>query len=205
MNDFYKTSNYEKIRTRSFSFNVENYYKQHFYFKIEDDIKTGAEKFGNYDILHATANIGEKITENIDFNDIPTITKDHYKELYNKLETIAKNPNKKTKTAENEINEIIHNTPNDSDDDDNIYKNDKPNIHLHNYNQSIDDDKLKFLLSKLPNEYLNDFHIKQDKSGWYITTTILKQLNKYDIWDEWSKTSKNIINLKIIRYGTVQI
>ena len=69
----------KKIRTCSFSFNVENYYKQHFYFKIEDDIKTGAEKFGNYDILHSTANIGEKITENIDFSNIPTITKDHYK------------------------------------------------------------------------------------------------------------------------------
>ena len=62
------------------------------------------------------------------------ISKDHYKELYDKLETIAKNPNKKPKTAENEINEIINDTPNDSDDDDNIYKNDKPNIHLHNYN-----------------------------------------------------------------------
>ena len=52
------------------------------------------------------------------------------------------------------------------------------------------------ILSKLPNEYLNDFHIKQDKSGWYITTTILKQLNKYDIWDEWSKTSKNYNQLE---------
>ena len=189
--DFYKTSKYEIIRTRSSSFNVENYYKNHFYFKIEDDKKTEVEKFGNYDILHENANVGEKLTEKLDFDNIPTISKNHYKELYDKLETIAKYPKNKPKKAKNKINEIISETPNDSDDDDNDYKNDKPNIHLHNYNYSITDDKLKFILSKLPNEYLNDFHINKYKSGWYLTTTILKQLNKYDIWNEWSKKSNN--------------
>ena len=47
----------------------------------------------------------------------------------------------------------------------------------------INDEQIKKLLCELPNDYVNDYN------KWLIITTILKNMNKYDIWNNWSKTS----------------
>ena len=41
------------------------------------------------------------------------------------------------------------------------------------------------MLDVLPSIYLNSY------SKWIIITNILKFQDKFDIWDEWSKQSKN--------------
>ena len=57
------------------------------------------------------------------------------------------------------------------------------------------------MLELLPDEYLDNF------TKWSIITNILKNYEKYDIWDEWSKQSdkynsrKNVViwrNTKIL-------
>lgn len=52
------------------------------------------------------------------------------------------------------------------------------------YKYDISDEQLKFILSKLDNTYYDNY----DK--WLIVLTILKNLNKYFIFDEFSKKSK---------------
>ena len=50
---------------------------------------------------------------------------------------------------------------------------------------NITDEQIKEVLNKLPNEYLNDFN------KWIYVLSALKNLNKYEIFDDWSKQSKN--------------
>jgi hypothetical protein len=49
------------------------------------------------------------------------------------------------------------------------------------YKYNISDDELVELLNKLPSEYRSNY------SDWFIITTILKNLDKYEIWRSWSK------------------
>lgn len=58
------------------------------------------------------------------------------------------------------------------------------------FNKKFDltDNELKKLLEYLPNDYLTNFN------DWIKITHILKEINKYDIWDEWSKTNKEKYN-----------
>ena len=50
---------------------------------------------------------------------------------------------------------------------------------------NISDTMLEELLNKLPIEYANNYE------KWLTITTVLKSLNNYNIWDKWSKQSKN--------------
>ena len=101
---FYKQHDYKIVSTKSFSNNIENYYKKHYYFKIECDTKENAEQYGNYDILHAGANVAEKTNADINIDDIPTITQDDYNVLYGNLKMISLKTNTMTKKANtNEI------------------------------------------------------------------------------------------------------
>jgi len=53
------------------------------------------------------------------------------------------------------------------------------------YFYCIDDELIIEILSKLEQKYLNNY------SDWLKVLTVLKNLNKYDIFDNWSKLSKN--------------
>lgn len=57
-----------------------------------------------------------------------------------------------------------------------------------NKKYDLSDIELKKLLDHLPNEYLTDFN------DWIKITHILKEINKYDIWNEWSKNNKEKYN-----------
>jgi hypothetical protein len=61
-----------------------------------------------------------------------------------------------------------------------IYNNNKP-IKAQSF--VIDDEKLKGWLEMLDDNYLDDYQ------EWSIITNILKGLNKFEVWDEWSKQS----------------
>ena len=61
----------------------------------------------------------------------------------------------------------------------------KPTTPIKSKGSYISDVQLKEMLLLLPSEYLNEY------SKWIIITNILKNLNKFDIWDEWSKQSEN--------------
>lgn len=56
-------------------------------------------------------------------------------------------------------------------------------VYKSNYNYNITDEIIVELLDKLPENYLNNY------SDWLKITTILKNLNKFDIWDSWSRRS----------------
>lgn len=47
----------------------------------------------------------------------------------------------------------------------------------------INDEQIKKLLNDLSTDYVNDYN------KWLIITSILKNMNKYDIWNNWSKKS----------------
>ena len=58
---------------------------------------------------------------------------------------------------------------------------------------NITDDQIVQLLGKLDKSYVNSY------SKWLIITTILKSLNKFDIWNNWSKKGNNYdVNKNII-------
>jgi hypothetical protein len=61
-----------------------------------------------------------------------------------------------------------------------IYNNDKP-IKAQSF--VVDDVKLRGWLDMLPDEYLHEY------KEWSIMTNLLKGLNKFDVWEEWSKQS----------------
>jgi hypothetical protein len=52
-----------------------------------------------------------------------------------------------------------------------------------NYNYNINDNMINKIINSLPDKYLDDYN------NWLIVTTVLKNLNKFNIWDEWSKKS----------------
>ena len=56
--------------------------------------------------------------------------------------------------------------------------------HQQQYTYEIDDEQLKQLLNKLPNNFVDVY------SDWLIITTILKNMDKREIWEEWSKQSQ---------------
>lgn len=58
------------------------------------------------------------------------------------------------------------------------------------YKYIITDEQIKSLLDKLPDEYNDDY------SHWLKITTVLKNLNKLQIWDDWSKKNKKYDELK---------
>ena len=98
--------------------------------------------------------------------------------------------NEKFKPLNNElINELLKNIHQD-----NIIKNvdekQKKTKFSKDYEKKYDltDTELKKLLEYLPDEYLTNF------KDWIKITHILKEINKYDIWDEWSKTNKEKYN-----------
>jgi hypothetical protein len=51
------------------------------------------------------------------------------------------------------------------------------------YIYDISDDDIMKLLKKLPSEYLNHY------SRWLAITTAMKNMDKFDIWNKWSKQS----------------
>lgn len=53
------------------------------------------------------------------------------------------------------------------------------------YVYNVDDETIKLMLSKLDDKYKNNY------SDWLKITTVLKSLDKFDIWDEWCKSGKN--------------
>ena len=49
----------------------------------------------------------------------------------------------------------------------------------------------------LPLDYLNNFEL------WFKITTVLKSLNAFNIWKDWSKQSMNYNNVKNKRYWDI--
>ena len=73
-----------------------------------------------------------------------------------------------------------------------------------NIKYNIDDTLLIELIKNLSKNYLNDY------TSWLKITTILKSLNKFEIWDNWSKKSKSYnynknINLWNANSGSIDI
>lgn len=64
----------------------------------------------------------------------------------------------------------------------------KPLNNTNNINYIISDDELIKLLDMLPKTYLNNFN------EWLKVLTVFKNLNKWDIFNNWSKKSKNYDN-----------
>jgi len=59
-----------------------------------------------------------------------------------------------------------------------------PNPEITKINEcTLTDDEIKITLEKLDKKFVEDY------TEWLKITTILKNLNKYEIWDEWSKKS----------------
>ena len=84
-----------------------------------------------------------------------------------------------------EINNKIHKLKGTN----NLVKNINKTISYKNHNnftvyEDITDDKIINILKELPNEYLNDY----DK--WIIVLNVLKGLDKWDIFNEWSSKSE---------------
>ena len=59
----------------------------------------------------------------------------------------------------------------------------KPIIEASNLIHNISDNELIKLIGKLDKKYCDNY------TEWLMITTILKNLNKFDIWNEWSKKS----------------
>ena len=53
------------------------------------------------------------------------------------------------------------------------------------YVYDVTDAQIVEMLSELPKTYLDNY------SNWLLITTVMKNLDKYDIWKTWSKQSKN--------------
>ena len=66
-----------------------------------------------------------------------------------------------------------------------------------NYKYDIDDTAIIKLLQMLPLDYLNNFEL------WFKVTTVLKSLNAFNIWKDWSKQSMNYNNVKNKRYWDI--
>ena len=66
-----------------------------------------------------------------------------------------------------------------------------------NYKYDIDDTAIIKLLQMLPLDYLNNFEL------WFKITTVLKSLNAFKIWKDWSKQSMNYNNVKNKRYWDI--
>jgi hypothetical protein len=60
----------------------------------------------------------------------------------------------------------------------------KPINEQSNIIHNISDDELIKLIGNLDDTYYDNY------SKWLMITTVLKSLNKFDIWDEWSKNSR---------------
>lgn len=171
INKFCETSNYKPIITRSFSFSGDEFYKLHYYFRIDFDEKINCQQFGNYDIIHQGGQVAELLRTYIEYDSMPTINKNDYNELYTKLNDISSKPNAITN---NIINSAVENTK------------ESHNVGVHNYKYVITDAEILDILSLLPVKYNND-----RMGGWLQMTTILKQLDKKEIWENWSKKSIN--------------
>ena len=85
---------YPRTCTPSFNCDISKHYKLHYYFKTEDDAHLTMEKMGNFDIIHAGNNIAERLTTNLNFENIPTLTTEDYIELYTSLREISLKTNK---------------------------------------------------------------------------------------------------------------
>ena len=67
-------------------------------------------------------------------------------------------------------------------------------ININNYKYNITDDQVWEILEKLDDKYLESY------SEWLKVTTILKNLDKYDIWNMWSKRSHKYNEIKNINH-----
>ena len=71
-----------------------------------------------------------------------------------------------------------------------------------NFKSNINDETIIYYLRLLPSKY------KDNYSEWLIITTILKNENKFDIWDNWSKGGNNYSyenNIKIWNLSLIHI
>ena len=68
------------------------------------------------------------------------------------------------------------------------------NHFTNNYNYEIDDTALIKLLEMLPSDYLNNFE------SWFKVTTVLKGLNKPELWKNWSIQSSSYDRVKNMKY-----
>ena len=59
-----------------------------------------------------------------------------------------------------------------------------PSTTTQTYIYDITDEETMNLLNLLPKSFLHDY------SDWLLVTTAMKNLNKYEVWDEWSNISK---------------
>lgn len=64
------------------------------------------------------------------------------------------------------------------------------NYNIDKYTYEISDDEIKILLSKLDKSYLENY------SKWLIVLTIFKNLNKFEIFDNWCKKNPDNYNLE---------
>lgn len=142
----------------------------HFIFRYNDLFKKNAKGiFGNIDIRTDGGLIFHGIRE------------DGFYDIYNN-ETIKP----LNDVLINELLKYIH--------QDNIIKDiegkEKKTKYTTDYNKKYDltDKEIKRLLDYLPSEYLEDYN------DWIKITHILKEMNKYVMWDEWSKTNKKKYN-----------
>ncbi len=57
-----------------------------------------------------------------------------------------------------------------------------------NFKYDVDEDLIKLILDNLPKEYYRDYGSgKSGKRSWLTFTTMMKQLNCFDLWDQYSK------------------
>jgi hypothetical protein len=81
----------------------------------------------------------------------------------------------------------------DLKDEDNTNNNKNKPSYIDKYKYDISDSDLLFILSHLPEKYLNEY------SPWLCLTYIFKRHNLLNIWDEWSKKSNKYNKKKNIQ------
>jgi hypothetical protein len=86
---------------------------------------------------------------------------------------------------DNNNNNNNNNDDNDDNDDNDNDDNDNNDKDEQKMKSNITDEEIKKLLSLLPTKYNDNYN------EWLKITTILKNENKFNLWDEWSKNSTN--------------